>query len=230
MGIPVIFLSHSAYQKHIVASSAKGGIPVSLDVTISKTERTGNNIAAFIDNGAPYTVIIGAHYDHLGYGEDGNSLHANASKEHQVHHGADDNASGTAAVLQVASWVKNDKKTKHYNYLFLNFSGEELGLFGSKIFVKDQNIDSAHFAYMINMDMVGRLNDSTHALEVGGVGTSPSWAGVWPRLATMSSSLVSIAQGRGHQTIPAFIMRAYLYCSSSRCSTKTTTSPVILQS
>lgn len=179
LGIPVIFLSHAAYQKHVVASSAKGGIPVSLDVTISKTERTGNNIAAFIDNGAPYTVIIGAHYDHLGYGEDGNSLHANASKEHQVHHGADDNASGTAAVLQVADWVKNNrKKTKHYNYLFLNFSGEELGLFGSKIFVKDQSIDSTHFAYMINMDMVGRLNDSTHALEVGGVGTSPSWAGV----------------------------------------------------
>ncbi len=179
VGIPAIYLNYKAYQKHIVTSSAKGGIPVLLDVTINKTERTGNNIAAYIDNGAPYTVIIGAHYDHLGYGEDGNSLHANASKEHQIHHGADDNASGTAAVLQVAKWINNNrKKTKHYNYLFLNFSGEELGLYGSKAFVKEQHIDSTHYAYMINMDMVGRLNDSTHALEVGGVGTSPSWAEV----------------------------------------------------
>ncbi len=176
LDIPVIYLSNTAYQKYIVGSTAKGGVPLVLDIVINKTERTGNNIAAYIDNGAPYTVIIGAHYDHLGYGEDGNSLFANAVKEHQVHHGADDNASGTAAVLQIANWIHNNhKKTANYNYLFLNFSGEELGLFGSKAFVKDQGIDSTHFAYMINMDMVGRLNDSTHALELGGVGTSPSW-------------------------------------------------------
>ena len=59
--------------------------------------------------------------------------------------------------------------------MFVNFSGEELGLYGSKAFVKDQKIDSAHISYMINMDMVGRLNDSTHHLEIGGIGTSPTW-------------------------------------------------------
>jgi aminopeptidase YwaD len=178
-GIPVAFLSNKAYLKYIAGANVKGGIPIDLNITINKTERVGHNIAAFIDNGAKYTVIIGGHYDHLGYGEDGNSLMSNVKKEHQVHHGADDNASGTAAVLQVAGWVKHHpKKTSHFNYLFLNFSGEELGLFGSKAFVKDQGIDSVHSAYMINMDMVGRLNDSTHALELGGVGTSPSWAEV----------------------------------------------------
>ncbi len=179
VGIPVAYLSNKAYQKYIAGANNKGGIPIDLNITINRTERTGNNIAAFIDNGAKYTVIIGAHYDHLGYGEDGNSLMSNVKKEHLVHHGADDNASGTAAVLQVAAWVKqHPKKTSHFNYMFLNFSGEELGLFGSKAFVKDQGIDSAHVAYMINLDMVGRLNDSTHALELGGVGTSPSWAEV----------------------------------------------------
>ncbi len=175
-GIPVIFLSNAAYQKNVVGSTVKGGIPVVMDIVINKTDRNGINIAAFLDNGAKYTVIIGAHFDHLGYGEDGNSLFANAVKEHQIHHGADDNASGTAAVLQIATWIKNNpKKAHHYNYLFLNFSGEELGLLGSKAFVKDQGIDSTKFAYMINMDMVGRLNDSTHALELGGIGTSPAW-------------------------------------------------------
>ena len=172
--IPVVFLTNKAYQKNI--ANATGGIPVVMDIAINKTERTGNNIAAYLDNGAQYTVIVGAHYDHLGYGEDGNSLFANAVKEHQIHHGADDNASGTAAVLQIATWIKNNHKKAHnYNYLFLNFSGEELGLFGSKAFVKEQGIDSTKYAYMINMDMVGRLNDSTHALELGGVGTSPAW-------------------------------------------------------
>ena len=181
LDLPVVFLKHPAFAKIIHQAddnaSQKIGISVNLNVSVTKTQRTGTNITAYIDNGAPYTVVIGAHYDHLGYGEDGNSLHANAVKEHQIHHGADDNASGTAALMEIARWAKG-KKLKHFNYLFIHFSGEELGLYGSKAFVKDQKIDSAQVAYMINMDMVGRLNDSTRALTLGGVGTSPSWAEV----------------------------------------------------
>lgn len=177
LDVPVIFISYNAYQKYIKQADQRNGISFDINVAVKKAERTGTNLAAYIDNGAPYTAIIGAHYDHLGYGEDGNSLLANAKKEHQVHHGADDNASGTAAVLEIAKWVKN-KKLSNYNYLFLNFSGEELGLYGSKAFVKDQQIDSTRIAYMINLDMVGRLNDSTHSLDLGGVGTSPAWAEV----------------------------------------------------
>ncbi len=178
LGIPVAFVTTVVFKKFTaVAGYEKAGVPINLDIDLKKAERTGNNIAAYIDNKAPYTVVIGAHYDHLGYGEDGNSLFANAVKEHRVHHGADDNASGTAALLEVAKWIKHQKLT-HFNYLFINFSGEELGLYGSKAFIKDQHIDSSHIAYMINMDMVGRLNDSTHLLELGGVGTSPAWVNV----------------------------------------------------
>jgi peptidase M28-like protein/PDZ domain-containing protein len=176
LDIPVAVITHSAYLKYIKQGEQnhKAGTSIELTISISRSERTGTNIAAYIDNKAKYTVIIGAHYDHLGYGEDGNSLFANAVKEHQIHHGADDNGSGTAALLQVAKWVKKSN-LHNYNYLFINFSGEELGLYGSKAFVKDQNVDSAHTSYMINMDMVGRLNDSTHHLEIGGIGTSPAW-------------------------------------------------------
>lgn len=179
LDLPVVFMKNSAYQQFVQhnGNNQKSGLAMELNIAISKTERTGNNLATYIDNGAPYTVIIGAHYDHLGYGEDGNSLHANASKDHLIHHGADDNASGTAALMEIAKWTKS-KKLHHFNYLFVHFSGEELGLFGSKAFVKDQGIDSSKIAYMINLDMVGRLNDSTHALTVGGVGTSPAWADV----------------------------------------------------
>jgi hypothetical protein len=77
----------------------------------------------------------------------------------------------------LAAYVQS-KHLKGYNYLFVHFSGEELGLFGSKAFVKDQKIDSNKIAYMLNMDMVGRLNDTSRALTIGGVGTSPMWSTV----------------------------------------------------
>lgn len=167
--IPAAMLTYKGFKAYV---PAEGGITVEMEVFLKKTERTGTNVAAYIDNGAKYTVAIGAHYDHLGYGEDGNSL--DAKKERAIHNGADDNASGTAALMQISQWVKK-AGLKHYNYLFLNFSGEELGLLGSKAIVKDAGLDSTNIAYMVNMDMVGRLNDSTHALTVGGVGTSPAW-------------------------------------------------------
>lgn len=171
LDIPVAFLSHEAYQAHI--RNKEEGIPVELNLAIRKSEFTGINVAAYIDNGALYTVVIGAHFDHLGYGHDGGSLYS--GKDKAIHNGADDNASGTAGLLQLASRIKQ-KKLRNYNYLFVHFSAEELGLLGSKAFVKEMSLDSNQVAYMINMDMIGRLNDSTHALTVGGVGSSPEWS------------------------------------------------------
>ncbi len=177
VSIPVVFVSHKAWQRAVTENrTGKAGVYTNLNVSISKAERMGSNLAAYIDNGAKYTVVLGAHYDHLGYGEDHNSLHANADKDHLIHHGADDNASGTAALLEMAARIKANRKLHNYNYMFVNFSGEELGLYGSKAYVKTEGLDSNRIAYMINMDMVGRLNDSTHALTLGGVGTSPSWS------------------------------------------------------
>lgn len=172
--IPVAFMSYKVWSEY--AGSAKNsGLPITMNIALKKTERTGNNIATYIDNKAKYTIILGAHYDHLGFGEDGSSLYA--GKERQIHNGADDNASGAAALMQLAQWAKKSK-LKRYNYLFVHFSGEELGLFGSKAFAKEEGIDSLHIAYMLNMDMVGRLNDSTRALTLGGIGTSPMWGDV----------------------------------------------------
>jgi len=168
--IPVLFITHNAYDTFL--SSNKSTLEFSLQVNINKSERTGHNVVAMIDNKAPYTVVLGAHFDHLGYGEDGNSTYRGTDK--MIHNGADDNASGSAGLLQLASWIKS-KKLKNYNYLFIHFSAEELGLLGSKAVVKQLGLDSNKIAYMVNMDMIGRLNDSTHSLTVGGVGTSPVW-------------------------------------------------------
>lgn len=127
---------------------------------------TGKNVVAFIDNKAKNTVIIGAHFDHLGYGGDG-SLYRDSIKA--IHNGADDNASGVAVMLNLASKLKNTNTNN--NYLFIAFSGEEMGLLGSNYFVKNPTINTKAVSYMINMDMVGRLKDS--ALAVYGTGTSP---------------------------------------------------------
>ena len=128
---------------------------------------TGTNILGFINNNAEQTIIIGAHYDHLGFGSQG-SLYR--GKEKAIHNGADDNASGVAVMLDLISKLKNANKSN--NYLFMAFSGEEMGLLGSNYFVKNPTIDIKKANYMINMDMVGRLKaDST--LAVYGVGTSP---------------------------------------------------------
>lgn len=127
---------------------------------------TGRNVLGFMDNNAKETIIIGAHYDHLGYGADG-SLHRG---EKAIHNGADDNASGVAVMLDLAAKLKN--KNTANNYLFMAFSGEEMGLLGSNYFVKNATLNLDSVNYMINLDMVGRLKkDST--LAVYGVGTTP---------------------------------------------------------
>lgn len=97
--------------------------------------------------------------------------------EKLIHNGADDNASGTAALIELSRMLKKSK-LKSNNYLFIAFSGEELGLFGSKHFTDHPTVDLSTANYMINMDMVGRLNDSK-TVTIGGYGTSPLWAQIF---------------------------------------------------
>ena len=131
------------------------------------------NVVGYLDNNAPQTIVIGAHYDHLGLGHDHNSLDANP--EGKIHNGADDNASGTAGVIELANYFAGNNKIESSNFLFICFSGEELGLVGSKKYCENPDVDLKTINYMINMDMIGRLNDSTHKLLIYGVGTSPTW-------------------------------------------------------
>jgi len=138
--------------------------------TLGSEPRSGKNVVGYLDNGAKTTVVIGAHYDHLGLGMPGSSLHAG---EPAVHNGADDNASGIACMIYLAEHLKKSK-AKNNNYLFIAFSGEELGLYGSKNFTSEPTIDLKTVNYMLNMDMVGRLNEEK-VLAVNGAGTSPVW-------------------------------------------------------
>lgn len=136
-------------------------------------EGKAHNVIAYLDNQADKTIIIGAHYDHLGLGENGSSLDANP--QGKIHNGADDNASGVAGVLELARYFSKNKVKESSNFVFICFSGEELGLYGSKYFTENPTLDFSKVNYMINMDMIGRLNPTTRSISVSGSGTSPVW-------------------------------------------------------
>jgi hypothetical protein len=173
--IPVLYITKEARKQYLGDESATYDIKLKTDIGDKK--RIGNNVIGFLDNGAASTIVLGAHYDHLGYGEDGNSMIRN-STEKLIHNGADDNASGTAALIELASLLKQSKQ-KNSNFLFIAFSAEELGLNGSKFFTENPTIDLSGVNYMLNMDMLGRLNDSSKALTIGGYGTSPVWGEIF---------------------------------------------------
>ena len=163
--IPVLFLDQ-------VRGNIQDLAFVSIELHIMTDEDSGYNVIGYNDNGAENTVVIGAHHDHLGQGQHGNSLGENPN---EIHNGADDNASGTAALVSLSKLLKNAKKwNKNSNYMFIAFSGEEMGLLGSKYFVNHPTIDLSTVNYMINMDMIGMLNVEK-VLIVNGVGTSPSF-------------------------------------------------------
>ena len=145
-----------------------------------KTHVSGNNVVAFIDNHAANTIVIGAHYDHLGMGDPKHSTYVGPPA---VHHGADDNASGVAAMLDLARLIKASEY-KSNNYVFIAFSGEELGLYGSKWFVQHPTVALDKIDYMINLDMVGRVDSNTHTLTVNGIGTSPTFKEVLDKIKT----------------------------------------------
>lgn len=156
------------------------------------------NVVGYLDNGAAHTIVIGAHYDHLGLGHDHNSLEANS--EGKIHNGADDNASGTSGVIELGRYfAKNGVKEQH-NFLFICFSGEELGLIGSKKFTDYPTIDLSKVSFMINMDMIGRLN-AEKKLVIGGVGTAPDFVPLVKGLSTpLSIKLDSAGVGPSDHT------------------------------
>ncbi|MCU0327343.1 MAG: M20/M25/M40 family metallo-hydrolase [Spirosomaceae bacterium] len=138
------------------------------------------NIVGYLDNGADKTIVIGAHYDHLGKGDQGSSLQANS--EGSIHNGADDNASGTSGLVELAHHYAKNGITEKHNFLFILFSGEELGLIGSKYFCDNPTIDLKSVNFMLNMDMIGRYREDK-GLTIGGYGTSSFWGKAIPQIA-----------------------------------------------
>ncbi len=158
-------------------------------VKIENAERRSDNIIGFIDNAAPYTIVVGAHYDHLGKGEIGGSK--DSLGVGKIHNGADDNASGVAGLLELARHYATNDIKEPFNLLFIGFGAEELGLIGSKYFTENPTIPLESIQWMLNMDMIGRYNPD-NGLAVIGYGTSSAF----PKIFEGISSTIKFNKSR----------------------------------
>ena len=163
-----------------------------LDVDIGREIKTVHNVGAYLPGVTGEYIVIGAHYDHLGLGEQFSMAPSLAGT---VHPGADDNASGTAGVIELARWFSREPKHQR-GILFLTFAGEELGLLGSSYYVNHPLLPLKEDAAMINMDMIGRIRD--RKVYVGGVGTGSTFAPLLKQLAPKHDFEADITERGGY--------------------------------
>lgn len=161
-------------------------------------KRLAKNVAGLLEGsgGSDEVIIVGAHYDHLGLGEFG-SL---SSSDSTIHNGADDNASGTAGLLELAEYFADNRPET--DVLFLAFSGEEMGLLGSQYYVDNPTVDLENALAMINMDMIGRMNEDR--LMIFGVATAESWESILIEANVDSLELDLVPDGTGSSDHTSF--------------------------
>jgi aminopeptidase YwaD len=190
-GIPVIVISRQAAQGMLFnkpiesieeAAKTKSDAAysevewlITLDVNVVRREVPAYNVVGVLEGSDPNLkneyIVIGAHYDHLGRGGEGSgSLTPNSG---DIHHGADDNASGTAGLIELARVFSAQRPKLKRSVIFIAFGGEEEGLLGSNYYVNHPVAPLANTIAMINMDMIGRMKD--RKLVIGGVGSSREW-------------------------------------------------------
>jgi Zn-dependent M28 family amino/carboxypeptidase len=209
-GVPAVIVSRRVAQSLLSSAgttlaeaekrSATSAAPLALDgatvefkTDVIKINGKGVNVAGILEGSDPRLasqyVVIGAHYDHLGLGGPESLAQR---PEGDIHYGADDNASGTSALIELARALSAERSKLRRSILFLAFSGEELGLLGSAAYTKNPIVPLKSTVAMLNMDMVGRLRNGS--LFVGGVGTSPSWK---PLLEKLNTSIEAPASSQG---------------------------------
>ena len=166
--------------------------PHASDDDSTADKRLAKNVAGLLQGtgDSEELIIIGAHYDHLGMGEFGS---LSSADEPKIHNGADDNASGTAGVLELAEYFSENRPET--DILFLAFSGEEMGLLGSQFYVDNPTVALENALAMINMDMIGRMNEGR--LMIFGVATTDSWESILTSANTDSLALDLVPDGTG---------------------------------
>lgn len=197
LGIPVLFMTNPKKAK------ALSGKTIRMQTELNRVTGTGHNVLGFIDHQAPQTIVIGAHYDHLGLGDDRHSRFRGAPA---IHNGADDNASGVAMMLELGEYLSGSG-LKNNNYLLVAFSGEELGLWGSKWLAEHLPIPQDQINYMLNFDMVGRLDSASRNLMINGVGTSGAWANVLRKINQQKLNIKTTESGVGPSDHTSFYLK-----------------------
>jgi Zn-dependent M28 family amino/carboxypeptidase len=149
-----------------------GALHIEISVDLLRETRGVSNVVGYLPGESDEYVIIGAHYDHVGLGE---QFSLEPSKKGTVHPGADDNASGTAGVIELARWFAKQPRHRR-GILFIAFAGEEFGLLGSNHYVETPELPLEKAVAMINLDMIGRLRDSK--LSIGGAASGSNFKAV----------------------------------------------------
>lgn len=198
VGVPVFYISNPAHYSRLKKSKAVRGQSQAEALHVP-----AYNVGALLNNQANETVVVGAHYDHLGMGDPRSSLYRGAPA---VHNGADDNASGVAGMLSLAHYLSQsqDSLDRAYNYLFLGFSAEEMGLLGSHYFIENLG-DGQDFLFMLNMDMIGRMEEEK--LQVNGLGTAPAWEKILENL-NCDLQIITSVSGVGPSDHASFYYQA----------------------
>lgn len=173
-GLDSLSVLESRLSNELAASSFQTGVNVDISIDLQPKKMLTSNVIATLEGSHEGLkneyVVIGAHHDHLGMG--GPLTSSRAPDTIAVHHGADDNASGVAGVLEASEWLS--AHTPARSVLFATFGAEEMGLIGSKYLAENSPVAMDDIQVMINLDMIGRLNDE-RILQVGGIGTSPGF-------------------------------------------------------
>ncbi|UFH55796.1 M20/M25/M40 family metallo-hydrolase [Spirosoma sp. KNUC1025] len=169
-------------------------------IVVPDSLRKAANVIGFLNNDAAYTIVIGAHYDHLGLGRQGSSL--DSLPQGKIHNGADDNASGVAGLLEMARYFSQNNVKEPYNFLFMAFGAEELGLQGSRYFLNNPTLPLERMNFMVCMDMIGRYNPE-RGVGIGGYGTSDAWPTVFKEV-TSSIKFFTDRAGNGGSDNAAF--------------------------
>jgi Zn-dependent M28 family amino/carboxypeptidase len=193
MGIPAIHAKRAAFAR-VFAAAGKDLAQIQIEIDrdlqprsfdfadasahiateVTRIKKTVRNVIGALEGSDPMLknewVVVGGHYDHLGFGERDSMT---PSQVGQIHHGADDNASGTSGVMELARLAANDDRQWKRSALFMAFAAEEIGLLGSAHYVNNPTVPIGSVTAMINLDMIGRITNNR--VFVGGVGTSPNY-------------------------------------------------------
>lgn len=183
---------------HRAVSAPLANVALSINVDLVRRERPAHNVVGVLEGSDPTlkneSIIIGAHYDHLGRGGQG-SL---AGREGEIHHGADDNASGTAGLIELARLFAGERGKLRRTVVLIAFGGEEEGLLGSNFYVNNPAAPLAQTVAMINMDMIGRLKEDR--LMIGGAGTATEWKGWIERINSDIKVVAASGEGKVEET------------------------------
>jgi len=199
--IPIVFLRRAGLEKAGLSIEAPAISTIAGVTDLVRVRDTGFNVVGYLPGKTDTTVIVGAHYDHLGFG---GSSSRYRGPERLIHNGADDNGSGTAALMEIARYCASKPEGFNHSLLFIAFSGEEEGLLGSSHYTRHWTVDSSKVLMMINMDMVGRLAEQEKGLAIMGTGTCKEFKEYFDKVDMGRINVVFKEEGSGPSDHAAF--------------------------